>query len=114
MPSIHDRIREDLLIGERALWTALNSADPGPAVQKMCNPEANLMFPQMPILTLDGEPSLKEALQPPFHRFDSYALDEVRVDSVRVAVRCGIMPLGRQRGVRSRMRSGAFAAIRSR
>ncbi|KAJ5115514.1 hypothetical protein NUU61_001273 [Penicillium alfredii] len=78
MPSIHDRIREDLLNKERALWTALTSADPAPAVQKLCNPEANLMFPQMPILTLEDEATFKDALKPPFHRFDGYQLDEVR------------------------------------
>lgn len=78
MPSIHDRIREDLLNKERALWTALTSADPAPAVQKLCNPEANLMFPQMPILTLEDEATFKDSLKPPFHRFDDYHLDEVR------------------------------------
>lgn len=79
MPSMHDRIREDLLNKERALWTALTSADPAPAVQKLCNPEANLMFPQMGILTLEDESTFHEALKPPFHRFDGYQLDEVRV-----------------------------------
>lgn len=78
MPSIHDRIREDLLNKERALWTALTSADPAPAVQKLCNAEANLMFPQMPILTLENESDFHAALKPPFHRFDGYQLDEVR------------------------------------
>ncbi|KAJ5156914.1 uncharacterized protein N7482_008014 [Penicillium canariense] len=79
MPSMHDRIREDLLNKERALWTALTSADPAPAVQKLCNPEANLMFPQMPILTLENESDFHNALKPPFHRFDGYQLDEVRI-----------------------------------
>lgn len=78
MPSIHDRIREDLLNMERALWTALTSANPASAVQKLCNPEVNMMFPQMQILTLEDESIFKDALKPPFHRFDGYELDEVR------------------------------------
>ncbi|KAH8430578.1 hypothetical protein N8T08_003919 [Aspergillus melleus] len=79
MPSIHERIRDDLLIKERSLWTALTSADPGPEIEKLSNEEANLLFPKTPILTLDGEPSIQEALKPPFHHFDSYELQEVRV-----------------------------------
>lgn len=75
---MHDRIREDLQNKERALWTALTSADPAAAVQKLCNPEANLMFPQMQILTLENESEFQNALKPPFHRFDRYQLDEVR------------------------------------
>lgn len=78
MPSIHDRIREDLLNKERALWTALTSADPAPAVLKLCNPEAILMFPQMEILTLEDDSKFHKALEPPFHRFEGYQLDEVR------------------------------------
>ncbi|KAJ5601216.1 hypothetical protein N7510_010750 [Penicillium lagena] len=78
MPSMHDRIREDLLNKEQALWTALTSADPAPAVKKLCNDEANMMFPQMPIITLEDESSFGNALKPPFHRFDGYQLDEVR------------------------------------
>lgn len=78
MPSIHDRIREDLLNKERALWTALTSADPAPAVQKLCNLEANMIFPQMETLTLEDESQFQNALKPPFHRFDRYQLDEVR------------------------------------
>lgn len=79
MPSIHDRIREDLLDKERALWTALTSADPASAVKKLCNPEVNLMFPQMQILTLEDDSNFQDAMKPPFHRFDGYQLDEVRV-----------------------------------
>ena len=80
MPSMYDRIREDLLNKERALWTALTSADPAPAVLKLCNPEVNMMFPQMPeILTLEDESKFHQALKPPFHRFDGYQLDDVRV-----------------------------------
>lgn len=78
MPQIHERIREDLLLRERALWTALTSGNPGPAVMKMCSPEANLMFPQMPILTVEGDNSISKALESKFHRFDNYSLDEVR------------------------------------
>ncbi|OJJ42819.1 hypothetical protein ASPZODRAFT_1260759 [Penicilliopsis zonata CBS 506.65] len=78
MPSMHDRIREDLLLHERSLWTALTSADPGPAVEKLCNEDANLLFPSLPILHLESEPSIKEAMAPPFHRFDSFSLGEVR------------------------------------
>ncbi|KAJ6119168.1 hypothetical protein N7523_003448 [Penicillium sp. IBT 18751x] len=78
MPSMHDRIREDILNKERALWTALTSADPAPAVQKLCNPEANLLFPQMDILTMEDPEQLKRALKPPFHRFDGYEFDDVR------------------------------------
>lgn len=76
---MHERIREDLLLKERALWTAMTSAAPAPAVQKLCNPEVNLMFPQMPILTLEDQSTFEKALEPPFHRFDGYQLDEVRV-----------------------------------
>ncbi|KAE8356108.1 hypothetical protein BDV28DRAFT_127675 [Aspergillus coremiiformis] len=79
MPSIHERIRDDLLSKERSLWTALTSADPAPEIEKLSNPEANLIFPETPILTLDGEPSLQHTLKPPFHHFDAFELSEVRV-----------------------------------
>lgn len=79
MAPIHDRIRDDLLIKERSLWTALTSADPGPEIEKLSNEEANFLFPKTPILTLDGKPSIQDALKPPFHHFDSYELQEVRV-----------------------------------
>lgn len=79
MAPIHERIRDDLLIKERSLWTALTSADPGPEIEKLSNEEANFLFPRMPILTLDGDPSIKEALKPPFHHFDNFELQEVRV-----------------------------------
>lgn len=78
MPSIHERIREELLTKERALWTALTSADPAPAVQKLSNPEVNLMFPKMGILSLDDPSEFEAAMKPPFHRFDGYQLDDVR------------------------------------
>lgn len=79
MAPIHERIREDLLIKERSLWTALTSADPGPEIEKLSNSEANFLFPKTPILTLDGEPSLQQTLKPPFHHFDSFELKDVRV-----------------------------------
>ena len=78
MAPIHDRIREDLINKERALWTALTSANPGPAVKKLANPEANLLFPKKQILTLEDEEKFDDVLKPPFHHFDSYQLDEVR------------------------------------
>lgn len=79
MPSMHERIREDLLNKERALWTALTSADPAPAIWKLSNPEACFLFPQMPIITLEDEDAFKKAVRPPFHRFDAYQFEEVRV-----------------------------------
>lgn len=78
MPQISERICEDLLLRERALWTALTSGNPGPAVLKMCSPEANLLFPQMPILTVDGDNKILQEMEGKFHRFDNYSLDEVR------------------------------------
>lgn len=75
---MHDWMREDLLGKERDLWTALTSADPAPAVQKLCNPDVNMMFPEMEILTLEDEDEFKDALKAPFHRFDNYQLDDVR------------------------------------
>ncbi|PYI07346.1 hypothetical protein BO78DRAFT_91459 [Aspergillus sclerotiicarbonarius CBS 121057] len=77
--SIHERIREDLLGKERRLWTALTSADPGPEIKKMCNEEANLLFPKREVLHLYSKPSISEALKPPFHHFEEYELQEVRV-----------------------------------
>lgn len=80
MPSIHERIRDDLLIRERALWTALTSADPAPAIRKLASPDANLLFPELPIVALDeSEPSLQDAIQPSFHRFDSFSLGDTRI-----------------------------------
>lgn len=93
MPGIHDRIREDLYNKERALWTALTSADPAPAVRKLCNEDANLMFPKMGIITLEDEEQFKDALKPPFHRFDGYQLDEVRtiiIDLMAGVVTCKV------------------------
>jgi hypothetical protein len=71
---------QDLVLREHALWTALTSGNPGPAVAKMCRPDdAVLLFPRMPILSLHGETSLLSALQPKFHRFDNYSLDDMNV-----------------------------------
>lgn len=36
------------------------------------------MFPQMPILTVQGDNTITDALENKFHRFDNYSLDEVR------------------------------------
>lgn len=44
--------------------------------EEMCIPEAQLILPKRPITTVgDMSPLLK----PPFHRFDSFQLDEARV-----------------------------------
>ncbi|OJJ96921.1 nuclear transport factor 2 family protein [Aspergillus aculeatinus CBS 121060] len=80
MAPIHERIRDDLLAMERRLWTALTSADPGPEIKKMSNDDANFLFPKRDILTLQSkDPSLSEALKPPFHHFEEYELKDVRV-----------------------------------
>ena len=79
MPSIHERISDDLLVRERAFWTAITSANPAPAIERLSSPEANFIFPQMPIITLDrSEPSLHDLVRPPFHRFDSFSLGDAR------------------------------------
>lgn len=79
MKSMYERIREDILNKERSLWTALTSADPAPAIRKLSSPNVNLMFPKMETLTLEDEDAFDEGLKPPFHRFDGYQLDDVRV-----------------------------------
>ena len=80
MPSINERIRDDLFVRERALWTAFTSADPVPAVRKLCTPEANFLFPQTPIVALDGsDPSFEAVVQPPSRRFDHFTLADTRV-----------------------------------
>lgn len=79
---MHERIREDLLNKERALWTALTSADPAPAIFKLSNPKANFLFPRREILTLESEEEyqeFQEMLRPPFHCFDAYQFEQVRV-----------------------------------
>lgn len=78
--SIHERIREDLIAGERRLWTALTSADPAPEIELMCNDQATFMFPNTSILVhSEGSSALAKTLAPPFHHFDRYELSEVRV-----------------------------------
>ena len=80
MPSIDERIRSDLLVRERALWTALTSADPAPAVRKLCTAEANFLFPQTPIVALNESGlSLEPVVQPPSRRFDFFTLGDTRV-----------------------------------
>ena len=80
MPSINERIRDDLFVRERALWTAFTSADPAPAARKLCTPEANFLLPQTPIVALDGsDPSFEAVMQPPSRRFDYFALGDTRV-----------------------------------
>ncbi|CAI7628962.1 unnamed protein product [Penicillium manginii] len=118
MPGIHDRIREDLYNKERALWTALTSADPAPAVRKLCNEDANLMFPKKGIITLEDEEGFKDALKPPFHRFDGYQLDEVR--TIIIDLMAGVVtwdtnnttPPHRRHGVKHQTGSGASHATR--
>lgn len=84
MPSMHERIMEDMKLKERQLWTALTSADPAHAVNKLCLPNANLLFPNQDILALNpddpdkNEKKLQEVLAPPFHRFDDFSLSDVR------------------------------------
>lgn len=69
MPSIHESIRDELLQHERNFWTALISADV-PAMEKLCKPDANFLSPRQHIVALDeGEPSLQDVVQPPFHQF---------------------------------------------
>ena len=79
MNSIEDQTRQDLLLHERALWTALTGDNPGPALMKMCDPNVNLIFPQMPILTVSGHPPIQDVLKPHFHHFDNYALEDIRI-----------------------------------
>lgn len=80
MPSINERIRDDLFVRERALWTAFTSANPAPAVRKLCAPEANFLFPQTLIVALDGsDPSFEAVVQPPSRRFDHFTLADTRV-----------------------------------
>ncbi|CAI7607153.1 unnamed protein product [Penicillium crustosum] len=119
MPSMHERIREDLLNKERALWTALTSADPAPAIWKLSNPEACFLFPQMRIITLEDEDAFKKAVRPPFHRFDAYQFEEVRViivdlmaGVVTYKVRANTLPRARRLGVKGQMGSGRWLVIK--
>ena len=84
-----DRIREDLLSKERAFWAALTSADPAPAVQKMCNPKVNIIFPQMPILTLEDKSTFRDALEQPSRRFETYQLNEAQ--TIIIGLMAGII-----------------------
>ncbi|KAL3477049.1 hypothetical protein BJX99DRAFT_227001 [Aspergillus californicus] len=77
MPAIYERIEQDLIGKERTLWTALTSADPAPELEdRLCHPEAILLFPKKGIITVED---LAEAFSKPFHRFDEYDLQDVRV-----------------------------------
>ncbi|KAL4782190.1 hypothetical protein BJX76DRAFT_349575 [Aspergillus varians] len=76
MPAIYERIEQDLIVKERTLWTALTSADPVPELERFCHSEAILLFPKKGIVTMDN---LDEAFRKPFHRFDEYDLQDVRV-----------------------------------
>lgn len=79
MNSAQESIRDELLLRERALWTALTSGDPVPAIEDLSQPDANFLFPEKPIVTLDGiEPSLRDVIQPPSHQFDGYSLGDTR------------------------------------
>ena len=42
MPDMKERIKDDLLSGEKNLWTALTSGRPGEALQKMLDDEVCL------------------------------------------------------------------------
>lgn len=79
MPSVQEHIRDSLLSRERAFWVALTSADPVPAIEGLCQSDANFLFPQKPIVTLDGaEPSLHDIIQQLSHQFDYYSLGDAR------------------------------------
>lgn len=79
MPDIHDRIREDLQNKERELWTALTSAEPAPPIIHLSNPSANFLFPKKEVLTLQDRRKFHKALRPPFNRFDTYEIQDMRV-----------------------------------
>jgi hypothetical protein len=89
MPSIDDRIQEDLFNKELTLWAALASAEPGRAVQKLCNGNVNMILPQMPILTLKDESAFRNALELPFRRFETYQLHEAQ--TIIVGLMAGIV-----------------------
>ncbi|KAL4920683.1 hypothetical protein BDW62DRAFT_208810 [Aspergillus aurantiobrunneus] len=76
MPPIYDRIAQDLVAQERTLWAYLTSADPAPELERISHPEAVHLFPRQDIVTVD---KLREAFSKPFHRFDEYELQDVRV-----------------------------------
>ncbi|KOS23204.1 hypothetical protein ESCO_003379 [Escovopsis weberi] len=79
MPGLDDRMREDLLNKECALWTALTANHPGPVVKPLCLPDANLLFPQTDIIRLNDPEDFEDALESPINRFDNYELHDVSV-----------------------------------
>ncbi|EGR44183.1 uncharacterized protein TRIREDRAFT_70894 [Trichoderma reesei QM6a] len=78
MPAMNDWLRDDLLGKENDLCTALTSANPAPAVLKLCAPDAALMFPNMDIISPEDQEAFHDAMQPPFHRFDDYQVEDMR------------------------------------
>ncbi|KAL2817114.1 hypothetical protein BJX63DRAFT_419690 [Aspergillus granulosus] len=76
MPPIYERISSDLVAQERTLWTTLTSADPAPELERFTHPEGTYLFPKKDIITVG---KLQEAFSRPFHRFDEYNLEDVRV-----------------------------------
>ncbi|KAL7944720.1 hypothetical protein V8C42DRAFT_345854 [Trichoderma barbatum] len=78
MPAMNDWLRDDLFGKEHDLCTAITSANPAPAILKMCAPDAALMFPKMDIISPEDEDAFHDALQPPFHRFDDYQVEDMR------------------------------------
>ncbi|PTB69940.1 hypothetical protein BBK36DRAFT_1110706 [Trichoderma citrinoviride] len=78
MPAMNDWLRDDLLGKENDLCTALTSANPAPAVLKLCAPDAALMFPHKDIISPEDEEAFHDAMQPPFHRFDDYQVEDMR------------------------------------
>jgi hypothetical protein len=85
--SIYERMRSDLILKERGLWTALTSADAGHAITKMCRPDATLIFPNKEILCLDKVIAGKQGAwldNSNFsdHRFDDFTLEDLRVVAV--------------------------------
>lgn len=79
---MNDWLREDLFGKENDLCTAITSANPAPAILKLCSPDAALMFPKMDIISPEDEDAFKEALRPPFHRFDKFDVEEMRAHFV--------------------------------
>ncbi|KAL6879428.1 hypothetical protein HDV57DRAFT_498892 [Trichoderma longibrachiatum] len=78
MPAMNDWLRDDLFSKENDLCTALTSANPVPAVLKLCAPDAALMFPHKDLITPEDEEGFRDAMQPPFHRFDHYEVEDMR------------------------------------
>ncbi|EHK45337.1 hypothetical protein TRIATDRAFT_37876 [Trichoderma atroviride IMI 206040] len=78
MPAMNDWLRDDLFGKERDLCTAITSANSAPAVLKLCAPDAALMFPKTEILSPEDEDALKDAMRPPFHRFDDFETEDMK------------------------------------